>query len=457
MTTMSPTTLVRALKKWWWVLVALTVGGAAVGGVTTLLMTPQYSASSQIFVAFDAPAGAGSAELVQANNFAIQKVYSYVEVATSPRVLDTVIEELGLDETADDLATQISVTVPPNSAVMRITALAPNPDDAAVLASTLVDAFSETVLELETPTGGGTPPLRIESLAEAVPSDTPASPSLLINIAIGAFAGFAIGVIWIAIAAVSDRKVYNGADITADGTDLRVLGSVPLSSGSDSLTIVTERPLSEVSEAYRTIAATLGHTAGVGLGVVAVAAATPRDTSSALTSNLALSFQEFGANVAVIDANLRSGEITSSLGLSGPGLAECLAGTATATEVVQSVNGIDILPSGTTTDSPAELISGVRFEQVVKALSSVYDLVLIDSAPVLPLSDTLFSASHANSTVLAVSSGTVTAAQLKAARSSLESVSANVVGVVVLDTARSGADADVATATYRDLRSSTRA
>ncbi len=454
---MSPTTLVRALKKWWWVLVALTVGGAAVGGVTTLLMTPQYSASSQIFVAFDAPAGAGSAELVQANNFAIQKVYSYVEVATSPRVLDTVIEELGLDETADDLATQISVTVPPNSAVMRITALAPNPDDAAVLASTLVDAFSETVLELETPTGGGTPPLRIESLAEAVPSDTPASPSLLINIAIGAFAGFAIGVIWIAIAAVSDRKVYNGADITADGTDLRVLGSVPLSSGSDSLTIVTERPLSEVSEAYRTIAATLGHTAGVGLGVVAVAAATPRDTSSALTSNLALSFQEFGANVAVIDANLRSGEITSSLGLSGPGLAECLAGTATATEVVQSVNGIDILPSGTTTDSPAELISGVRFEQVVKALSSVYDLVLIDSAPVLPLSDTLFSASHANSTVLAVSSGTVTAAQLKAARSSLESVSANVVGVVVLDTARSGADADVATATYRDLRSSTRA
>lgn len=454
---MSPTTLVRALKKWWWVLVALTVGGAAVGGLTTLLMTPQYSSSSQIFVAFDAPAGAGSAELVQANNFAIQKVYSYVEVATSPRVLDTVIEELGLDETADDLAAQISVTVPPNSAVMRITALAPNPDDAAVLASTLVDAFSETVLELETPTGGGTPPLRIESLAEAVPSDTPASPSLLINIAIGAFAGFAIGVIWIAIAAVSDRKVYTGADITADGTDLRVLGSVPLSSGSDSLTTVTERPLSEVSEAYRTIAATLGHTAGVGLGVVAIAAATPRDTSSALTSNLALTFQEFGANVAVIDANLRSGEITSSLGLSGPGLAECLAGTATATEVVQSVNGIDILPSGTTTDSPAELISGVRFEQVVKALSSVYDLVLIDSAPVLPLSDTLFSASHANSTVLAVSSGTVTAAQLKAARSSLESVSANVVGVVVLDTARSGADADVATATYRDLRSSTRA
>lgn len=451
---MSPTTLVRALKKWWWALVALTVAGAALGGAASMLMTPQYSATSQIFVAFDAPAGAGSAELVQANNFAIQKVYSYVEVAQSPRVLDTVISELGLDETAEDLAADISVTVPPNSAVMRITALAENPEDAAVLSTAVVSAFSETVLELETPTAGGTPPLRIESLAEAVPADAPTSPNVLINIAIGMFVGFAIGVLWIAIAAASDRKVYNAADIVADAHDLRMLGSVPHASGSDSLVTVTEQPLSEVSEAYRTIAATLGHTPGASIGVVAIAAATPRDTSSALTSNLALTFREFGANVAIIDANLRSGTITSSLGLTGPGLAECLNGTATAAEVIREVNGIAILPSGATTDSPAELIAGARFDQVVKALSSLYDLVLIDSAPVLPLSDTLFSAANSAATVLAVSSGSVTSAQLQAAQTSLASVGANVVGVVLLDTPRSGADADVATATYRDLRPS---
>lgn len=451
---MSPTTLVRALKKWWWAVVALTVAGAASGAAVSLLMTPQYSASSQIFVAFDAPEGAGSAELVQANNFAIQKVYSYVEVAKSPRVFDAVISELGLNTTADDLSQDISVTVPPNSAVMRITAVADNPQDAVVLATAVVSAFSETVLELETPTTGGTPPLRIESLAEAVPAESPSSPNVLVNIAIGTLAGFAIGAIWIAIAAASDRRVYNAADIAADSEDLRILGSVPHASGSDSLVTVTERPLSEVSEAYRTIAATLGHTPGASLGVVAVAAATPRDTSSALTSNLALTFREFGANVAIIDANLRSGTITSSLGLSGPGLAECLDGTATAAEVIRDVNGIAILPSGATTESPAELIAGARFDQVVKSLSSLYDLVLIDSAPVLPLSDTLFSAANSAATVLAVSSGSVTAAQLAAARTSLVSVGANIVGVVLMDTPRSGADADVATATYRDLRPS---
>ena len=449
---MSPTTLVRALKKWWWVLVALTVGGAALGGAASLLMTPEYSATSQIFVSFDAPAGSGSAELVQANNFAIQKVYSYVEVANSPRVLDAVIDELKLDEDAESLALKVSVTVPTNSAVMHITALAPSPEDAAVLSTTVVDAFTATVLELETPSSGGTPPLRIESLAVAVPAETPTTPNVIVNIAIGTLAGFAIGLIWIAIAAMSDRRIYNAADVTADLENLRMLGTVPLSNGAESLLTVIEKPLSEVSESYRTVAATLGHTPGAKLRVVAVAAATPRDSSSALTSNLALTFREFGVNVAVIDANLRSGTISTVLGLTGPGLAECLTGAVNAAEIIQSVNGVAILPAGATTDSPAELIAGTRFDEVVKVLSGLYDMVLIDSAPVLPLSDTLFAAASATATVLAVSSGGVTAAQLRAAQASLAGVDANVVGVVLLDAPRSGADADISTAMYRDLR-----
>lgn len=451
---MSPTTLVRALKKWWWALVALTVLGGAAGAGASLIMTPQYSATSQVFVAFDSPAGANSSELVQANNFAIQKVYSYIEVANSPRVLNAVIEELGLTDTTDELALRLNITVPPSSAVMTIEALAPNPDDAVALANAVTATFTETVLELETPTAGGTPPLRIASLADPVPDDEPATPNLLINIAIGTFAGFAVGIIWIAIAAMTDRKVYNAGDIASYSHDLKTLGSIPHARGGDSFTTVADRPLSEVSESYRTIAATLGHMPGASLGVVAIAAATPRDSSAALTSNLALTFREFGANVAVIDANLRSRSISKAFKLEGPGLAECLNGSSTPAEVIQSVNGVAILPTGNTNESPAELIASSRFDQVVKTLSSLYDVVLIDSAPVLPLSDSLFAATNAATTVLAVSSGSVTAEQLRAARTSLATVDAKVLGVVLMDAPRSGADADVAAAAYRDLRPS---
>ncbi|MGC5224405.1 Wzz/FepE/Etk N-terminal domain-containing protein [Micromonospora sp. DT81.3] len=449
---MSPTTLVRALRKWWWVVVGLTVLGGAAGAAATMLMTPQYESTSQIFVAFDAPAGADSSELVQANNFAIQKVYSYTEVAKSQRVLDEVINELNLDTTADELARDITVMVPVNSAVLQITAVAPNADDAAALSAAVVSSFSDVVLELETPTAGGVPPLRIESLEEPVPSEDPSSPNLLVNIALGMFVGFALGILWIAIAALRDRKIYNGSDLASESGSLRAIGSVPVGAKSDSPTVVLDDPLSAIAESYRTIAATLAHSTDADLSVVAVAAATPRDRSSALTSNLALTLKEFGARVAIIDANLRSGSISSSLGLDGPGLAQCLSGTATASDAITQVNGIGVLPAGTTTDSPAELIAGARFSSVVREVAASYDIVLIDSAPVLPLSDTLFAASAAKSVLLAVTSGSVTPTQLQAAKTTLEGVDASVLGVVVLDAARSGADADVSTAAYRDLR-----
>lgn len=449
---MSPTTLVRALRKWWWALVGLTVAGAALGAGGSLLMTPQYASTSQIFVAFDAPPGAGSAELVQANNFAIQKVYSYVEVAKSQRVLERVVDGWGLDTTADDLARVVSVTVPVNSTVMRVTALAPSPEDAASLSAAVVSAFSDVVLELETSSGGGAAPLRIESLEQPLPASSPSSPNVPANVALGMFAGFGLGVVWIAVAALRERRIYSRADVTSGSPSLRSLGSLPRSAGSDSPTALIDDPVGEVAESYRTIAATLGHVSKADLSVIAVAAATPRDSSSALTSNLALAFTEFGARVALIDANLRSGSISSSLGLSGPGLAECLSGSATPEQAMTEVNGVAVLPAGSTTESPAELIASSRFTSILKSVASSHDMVFIDSAPVLPLSDTLFAASAATSTVLAVSSGTVTPAQLRAAEASLDGVGASVLGVVVLDAARSGADADVSTAAYRDLR-----
>lgn len=445
---MSPTSLIRALRKWWWVLALLSIAGAALGGAASLLMTPKYASTSQIFVAFDLPAEAGPSDVVQANNFAIQKVYSYSEVVKSPRTLEGVIADLGLDETPEELARDISVTVPPNSTVMRITASADTSEAAVMLAESVVDNFTDVVVEIETSTAGDPTPIRIESLAEPVPADEPASPNVLVNVALGLFAGFGIGLIWIAVAAMRDRRIYNGDDVA----DVRVLGSIPTGDGAKSSTVLVDAPASEVSEAYRTIAVTLGHAPGADLGVIAVAAATPRDSSATLTAGLALAFSEFGVSVAVIDANMRSGSLSASLGLTGPGLAECLAGTAKARDVIATAHGLAILPAGTSTETPSELIAGSRFETLVKTLSESYDMVFIDAAPVLPLSDTLFAASAATSTVLAVGSGSATTAQLGAARSALDGVEAKVLGAVILGAAKSGADADVVTAAFRDLR-----
>ncbi len=229
-----------------------------------------------------------------------------------------------------------------------------------------------------------------------------------------------------------------------------MLGSIP--GRGSSLTELVDAPQSRESEAYRTVAAVLGHMPHTRLDVVAVVPATPRDRASALSTNLALAMREFGVGVVLVDANLRAGTISSQLSLEGPGLAGVLSGEATVVEAVREVAGIAVLPVGRTLQNPVELMSGPGFAAVVKALSETYDMVVLDAAPALPLSDTIFAASTAGSTILAVTAGRATAPQLSAATEGLRAVGIDPVGVVVVDAKTAGVDADAATSSFRDLR-----
>ncbi|KQR23427.1 polysaccharide biosynthesis tyrosine autokinase [Microbacterium sp. Leaf151] len=448
---MSATTLFRALKKWWWTLLAFAALGAAAGFAASLVLPASYTSTAQLVIAYNAPAQANSSDLVQANNFAVQKAFAYTEVARSPRVLEQVIESEGLGITVEAAARQLSVEAPINTPILALSAEAPTAQQATQLASAFVTAFSETVQSIETPIGGTTSPVRIETLQEPTVPIDPTSPNTLTNLALGFAVGFALALLWIAVAAARDRRVHGAASVGDGGP--RVLGSIPASGRAD-LTEVADSPQSAASEAYRTVAAVLGHMPNTRLDVVAIVPATPRDGASALSTNLALAMREFGVRVALVDANLRSGTISSSLSLDGPGLAGVLAGTATVAEALRTVSGIDVLPVGETSQNPAELMSGSGFAGVVKTLSEAYDMVVLDAAPSLPLSDAIFSCSVAGSTVLAVSAGRATSAQLGAAADGLRAVGVDPVGVVVMDAKTAGVDADPATALFRDLRTS---
>ncbi|PTT21302.1 hypothetical protein DBR36_04250 [Microbacterium sp. HMWF026] len=445
---MSATALLRAIKKWWWTLLAFSALGVAAGFAVGLILPPVYSSTAQLVVAFNAPAQAGSSDLVQANSFAVQKAYAYTEIGRSPRVLNEVIAAQGLDTTVEQLARELTVEAPLNTPILQLTAEAPTAQGAATLATAFVDAFTQTVQSIETPAGAASSPVRLETLQDPEVPDEASSPNVLTNLALGFAVGFAIALVWIALAAIGDRRVHGSASV-GEGVP-RVLGSIPGRGGS--LTEIVDTPQSRESEAYRTVAAVLGHMPHTRLDVVAVVPATPRDRGSALSTNLALAMREFGVGVVLVDANLRSGTISSQLSLDGPGLAGVLTGEATVVEAVREAAGIAVLPVGRTLQNPVELMSGPGFAAVVKTLSETYDMVVLDAAPALPLSDTIFAASTAGSTILAVTAGRATAPQLSAATEGLRAVGIDPVGVVVVDAKTAGVDADAATSSFRDLR-----
>lgn len=134
--------------RWIAALVAAVVVLAAVIGFT-FLQTPEYQATNRVFV--QTQAGSSVADLSSGVNFASQQITSYADVAKTPLVLDPVIEELDLGISSQELATQITTTVPPETLILEITVTDEDPAQAAAIANATSESLRERVAEQISP------------------------------------------------------------------------------------------------------------------------------------------------------------------------------------------------------------------------------------------------------------------------------------------------------------------
>jgi len=123
------------------------------------------------------------------------------------------------------------------------------------------------------------------------------------------------------------------------------------------------------------------------------------------------------------------------------GLTTAILGEQPVEELVQAVPGDDnlwLLGSGELPPNPAELLNGRRIQEVFAALRELFDLVLIDSPPVLPVTDSVVLAKDADATLLIVAAGQTSRSDLQRAAEKLSQVNARVVGLVLNETTRQG-------------------
>jgi tyrosine-protein kinase Etk/Wzc len=116
-----------------------------------------------------------------------------------------------------------------------------------------------------------------------------------------------------------------------------------------------------------------------------------------------------------------------------PGLADLLTGSTTLEEAIkpQKDTGVDVLPAGTTAPNPAELLLTPRFARLLEELDQRYDYVIVDSAPVLPVGDTLGVVPHAAATLLVARAEQSTGRELIESNARLVGAGANVKGVIL--------------------------
>ena len=149
---------------------------------------------------------------------------------------------------------------------------------------------------------------------------------------------------------------------------------------------------------------------------VMITGATPGVGKSFVTANFAALMAAAGKRTLLIDADLRRGHIHQYFGLQRHGgLSELIAGSLTVQQTVhkQVVPNLDLLATGQLPPNPAELLVSESFKTTLERLSEQYDLVVIDTPPVLVAADTAIVATHAGTVLLVARANLSTMGELK--------------------------------------------
>ncbi len=191
------------------------------------------------------------------------------------------------------------------------------------------------------------------------------------------------------------------------------------------------------AEAYRTLRTNIIFSQSVNaLRTIVVTSAAPSEGKTTTAANLAVSFAHQGMRVLIIDCDLRRSRLHRMFSVARePGLTELVLGQVDQDAVARetAVTGLYVLPSGQLPPNPAELLGGERMRTTLAGLAEAFDLIVLDTPPLLAASDAAILATIADGVVLVVRAGVTEADAAQQALQQLASVGARVVGAVLND------------------------
>ena len=404
--------------------------GLAYGYATTL--PPRYTATTSLYVAV--PGGATVGERVQGANYAQERIESYAELAGTPFVIDPVIEELGLTMSPRSIARSLVVTSPLGTSVLDIGYTSSDPDRAAAVANSIATELAGAVSQLEGPGESGRSAVELTVVAQAETPAFPSSPNTRLLAVTGLLAGLGLAVLIVVARSVLDTRVRNEKDVRRV-TDAAVVATVRRDRKASADPVVfRSAPLGDRAEAYRRLRTNLRflEVAGSRRSIL-VTSAVPGEGKTTTALNLASAMAEGGARILLVDADLRRPSAAGYLGVEGAaGLTSVLIGEAHEDEVIQSYGqNLDVLAAGQIPPNPSEMLDSPAMAALLGRLTELYDVVVVDTPPLVPVTDAAALSRGVDGVLLVVGCQTVHRAQLEQALDSLQAVDARLLGLVL--------------------------
>lgn len=435
--------LLRALRTRWLTVLACVLVALVAAVLATLLTTPLYQASTRLFLS--STGGQSISDSYQGNRLSQDRVASYAEIIRGETLALRTIDRLNLDMSADALRARIQATSKADTVLISVTVTDASPVRARDLANALSDEFVAMVRELETPSPGVRPDARVVVEQRASVPKSPISPKKLSNIALGLAAGLTLGVGLALLREVLDSTVKD-RETLEQITGVGMVGSVPLDRDRrEQPAISFDTDNSSIAEAFRKIRTNLQFLAVDNPPrVIVVTSSAPSEGKTTTAINIALALAEAEHNVVLVDGDMRRPSLAKYLDLvSSVGFSTVLSGAATLADVLQSTKypHLTVLAAGPTPPNPSELLGSQAARKVLDELRSQFDYVIIDSSPLLAVTDGAILANQSDGTLLIARFGATKRDQLAHATGIINDVGAVLLGAVITMTPTRGTSA----------------
>lgn len=427
---------VRAALRRWWAVITLSI--LLIGGAATayaLLLTPQYKSTATIF--FSLNRSPAVSELAQGSTYTQEVVRSYSQVLTLPVVLSPVIRRLGLDETPTELARRVSIETQPDTVIADITVTDSSPEAAARVANAISDELGAAVRTLSP--GGPTSPgaVKVTRISDAQVPQSRSSPNVPLLVTAGLLGGLILGVATAIVLELIKSPLLT-EDVARKAAP--VLGKIARDPKAKSRPLpVSSDPHLPIAESFHALRTNLRRLEANERSLcLVVTSALPKEGRSTIASNLAIALSHSIRSVLLVDADLRRSALARTFDLpEQPGLSEVLNGDANLYSVSQiwraktwRESTVHVVPAGTPSPDPSELLGRPAMAKMLEAAKFSHDIVLMDTAPLLPVTDGALLAAQVDGALLVVHGRKTTERDFAEAVAGLELAGARLTGIV---------------------------
>jgi len=432
----------KAVRQRWWIVLTIFVISIGIGGAITVETQPKYASTVTFFV--NTPYQ-NVASVYQGSLFSQDRVKSYVDLLNSDKLGQAIAADTSLGLTAGQVSDEISAVNEPNTVLLTVTVTDHDQARALKITQDLGGAFPSMIQDLETPLGGKVSPVKVDVVDGPLLNTTPVDPKPTRNLALAALLGLLLGIGAAVLREQLDTTIRTDTTLQRV-TGSSVLGQIPFDGdGKATPLIVGAAGRSMRGEALRKLRTNLRFVDIENQSqVIALTSALQGEGKTTTCCNLAIALAESGSRVLLIDADLRRPRVAEYLSLEATvGLTDVLIGEVAASDAAQPWGDghLYVMASGSIPPNPSELLGSQRMADLIRSAREWADIILIDTPPLLSVTDGAVVAVQADGTVLVTRYGKTSQGQVGSAIKALQRVSAKVLGCVLNMSKVSKADA----------------